>query len=152
MTHAEFIPKDLTRNYPRGEKELLGPFHHFMTGDTIGWFAERSVELKTEEDGRMFPVTDSSETIIDCFLSETRRLGIEVLTGQPVKNIWKENTIALYCCEQPNDCATNVWSNPLVRGLICWIDEIRDGSCSRKCVTFCVKVSKEMLCAVGVNI
>jgi len=91
VTHAEFIPKDLTRNYPRGEKELLGPFHHFMTGDTIGWFAERGVELKTEEDGRMFPVTDSSETIIDCFLSETRRLGIEVLTGQPVKNIWKEN-------------------------------------------------------------
>jgi len=67
VTHAEFIPKDLTRNYPRGEKELLGPFHHFMTGDTIGWFAERGVELKTEEDGRMFPVTDSSETIIDCF-------------------------------------------------------------------------------------
>ncbi|SFB86606.1 hypothetical protein SAMN04487907_101964 [Zunongwangia mangrovi] len=91
VTHAEFIPKDLSLNYPRGEKELLGPFHSFMTGDTIGWFADRGVELKTEDDGRMFPVTNTSETIIDCFLSETRRLGIEVLTGQAVKNIQKNN-------------------------------------------------------------
>ncbi|UAB85737.1 NAD(P)/FAD-dependent oxidoreductase [Zunongwangia sp. SCSIO 43204] len=91
VTHAEFIPKDLSLNYPRGEKELLGPFHSFMTGDTIGWFADRGVELKTEDDGRMFPVTNTSETIIDCFLSETRRLGIKVLTGQPVKNIQKNN-------------------------------------------------------------
>ncbi|MFC6858074.1 BaiN/RdsA family NAD(P)/FAD-dependent oxidoreductase [Zunongwangia atlantica] len=91
VTHAEFIPKDLTRNYPRGEKELIGPFHSFMTGDTIGWFVDRGVELKTEDDGRMFPVTNTSETIIDCFLSETRRLGIKVLTGQPVKNIQKNN-------------------------------------------------------------
>lgn len=91
VTHAEFIPKDLSLNYPRGEKELLGPFHSFMTGDTIGWFADRGVELKTEDDGRMFPVTNTSETIIDCFLSETRRLGIEVITGQPVKNIQKNN-------------------------------------------------------------
>ena len=87
VTHAEFIPKDLSLNYPRGEKELLGPFHSFMTGDTIGWFADRGVELKTEDDGRMFPVTNTSETIIDCFLSEASRLGIEVLTGQAVKNI-----------------------------------------------------------------
>ena len=91
VTHAEFIPKDLSLNYPRGEKELLGPFHSFMTGDTIGWFADRGVELKTEDDGRMFPVTNTSETIIDCFLSETRRLGIEVLTGQAVKNIQQNN-------------------------------------------------------------
>ena len=107
VTHAEFIPKELTLNYPRGEKELLGPFHRFMTGDTIGWFAERGVALKTEEDGRMFPVTDNSETIIDCFLSETRRLGIEVLTGQPVKNIQKndeswliESTKANFTCDK----------------------------------------------------
>ncbi len=91
VAHAEFIPKDLSLNYPRGEKELLGPFHSFMTGDTIGWFADRGVELKTEDDGRMFPVTNTSETIIDSFLSETRRLGIEVLTGQAVKNIEKNN-------------------------------------------------------------
>ena len=73
VTHAEFIPKDLTLNYPRGEKELLGPFHSFMTGDTIDWFKERGVELKIEEDGRMFPISDSSQTIIDCFLDEATK-------------------------------------------------------------------------------
>ena len=89
VTHAEFIPKDLSTNYPRGEKELIGPFHSFMTGDTIAWFEERGVALKIEEDGRMFPVTDSSQTIIDCFVNETKRLGIEVLQGQSVKQILK---------------------------------------------------------------
>ncbi|MCZ4318923.1 NAD(P)/FAD-dependent oxidoreductase [Aequorivita viscosa] len=90
VTHAEFLPKELTQNYPRGEKELLGPFHTFMTGDTIEWFEKRGVELKIEEDGRMFPVSDSSKTIIDCFLSETQRLGVEVLLSQSVKTIQKE--------------------------------------------------------------
>lgn len=89
VTHAEFLPKELTQNYPRGEKELLGPFHTFMTGDTIAWFEKRGVELKIEEDGRMFPTSNSSQTIIDCFLSETKRLGVEVLLSQPVKEIQK---------------------------------------------------------------
>lgn len=87
VTHAQFIPKDLTLNYPRGEKELLGPFHTFMTGNTIEWFEKRGVELKIEDDGRMFPVSNSSQTIIDCFLSETQRLGVEVLLNQSVKEI-----------------------------------------------------------------
>ena len=89
VTHAEFLPKELTQNYPRGEKELLGPFHTFMTGDTIAWFEKRGVELKIEEDGRLFPTSNSSQTIIDCFLSETKRLGVEVLLSQPVKEIQK---------------------------------------------------------------
>ena len=89
VTHAEFIPKELTQNYPRGEKELLGPFHSFMTGDTIDWFGKRGVELKIEEDGRMFPVSDSSQTIIDCFNSEVERLGITVLKNHSVKVIEK---------------------------------------------------------------
>ena len=89
VTHAQFIPQELTANYPRGEKELLGPFHTFMTGDTIAWFEARGVPLKIEEDGRMFPTTDSSQTIIDCFVSETQRLGIAVLKGQAVKRISK---------------------------------------------------------------
>ena len=84
VTHAEFIPKDLTTNYPRGERELFGPFHTFMTGDTMEWFDKRGVELKIEEDGRMFPVSNSSQTIIDCFTNETDRLGVEVLTNQVV--------------------------------------------------------------------
>ena len=90
VTHAEFLPKELTQNYPRGEKELLGPFHTFMTGDTIEWFEKRGVELKIEEDGRIFPVSDSSQTIIDCFLSEANRLGVEVLLNQSVKEIQKD--------------------------------------------------------------
>ena len=87
VTHAEFLPKELTRNYPRGEKELRGPFHSFMTGDTIEWFESRGVPLKIEEDGRMFPESDSSESIINLFLQETRRLGIQVLTKRAVQDI-----------------------------------------------------------------
>ena len=87
VTHAEFIPSELVRNYPRGEKELLGPFHTFMTGDTIAWFEERGVELKIEEDGRMFPVSNSSQTIIDCFLFEAKKHKVEVLYNHSVKTI-----------------------------------------------------------------
>ncbi len=90
VTHAEFIPKELSQNYPRGEKELLGPFHTFMTGDTIEWFEKRGVALKIEEDGRMFPVSDSSQTIIDCFLSEAKRLKVEILLNQAVKEIQRQ--------------------------------------------------------------
>ncbi|HYG49536.1 MAG TPA: NAD(P)/FAD-dependent oxidoreductase [Flavobacteriales bacterium] len=78
VTHACFEQKELVKNYPRGEKELLGPFHTFMTFDTITWFEEHGVQLKTEEDGRMFPVTDSSQTIIDCFEREIKKYGIQV--------------------------------------------------------------------------
>ncbi|WP_290699652.1 NAD(P)/FAD-dependent oxidoreductase [Lacinutrix sp.] len=87
VTHAEFIPQDLVVNYPRGEKELLGPFHTFMTGDTIAWFEERGVELKIEDDGRMFPVSNSSQTIIDCFLAEAKKHNVELLKNNPVVSI-----------------------------------------------------------------
>ncbi|RED46802.1 hypothetical protein DFQ10_101578 [Winogradskyella eximia] len=87
VTHAEFIPSELVLNYPRGEKELLGPFHRFMTGDTIAWLEERGVELKIEEDGRMFPVSNSSQTIIDCFLNEAEKHRVEVLYNHAVKSI-----------------------------------------------------------------
>ena len=91
VTHAEFIPSELVQNYPRGEKELLGPFHQFMTGDTIEWFEKRGIELKIEDDGRMFPVTDSSQTIIDCFLNEAKRLKVEVFKNHSVKKVYKQN-------------------------------------------------------------
>ncbi|MGZ0016226.1 NAD(P)/FAD-dependent oxidoreductase [Yeosuana sp. AK3] len=87
VTHAEFIPSELIKNYPRGEKELLGPFHQFMTGDTIEWFEKRGVELKIEDDGRMFPITNSSQTIIDCFLNEAKKHKVEVLYNQSVTAI-----------------------------------------------------------------
>ncbi|WP_179343584.1 BaiN/RdsA family NAD(P)/FAD-dependent oxidoreductase [Winogradskyella ursingii] len=87
VTHAEFIPSELVLNYPRGEKELLGPFHSFMTGDTISWFEERGVELKIEEDGRMFPISNSSQTIIDCFLNEAKKHKVEILYNHSLKSI-----------------------------------------------------------------
>jgi predicted Rossmann fold flavoprotein len=84
VTHAEFEPKPLTTNYPRGEKELIGPFHTFMTGDMMAWLNDKGVELKIEEDGRIFPVTDSSQTIIDCFVNQTESLGVSVKTSENV--------------------------------------------------------------------
>ncbi len=89
VTHACFVPNDLVKFYPRGEKELRGPFHQFCSGDTIEWFEKHGVELKIEDDGRMFPVSDSSQTIIDCFMSATKKLGIDILTGQSVQSIYK---------------------------------------------------------------
>ncbi len=87
VTHAEFIPSELIENYPRGKKELLGPFHTFMTGDTIAWFEERGIVLKIEEDGRMFPVSNSSQTIIDCFLNEAKKYNVEILYNHTVKTV-----------------------------------------------------------------
>ncbi len=89
VTHAEFIPQELVHNYPRGKKELLGPFHQFMTGDTIEWFENRGVELKIEEDGRMFPVTNTSQTIIDCFLNEAKKHEVTIVYSSVVQSINK---------------------------------------------------------------
>ena len=80
VTHACFDPGDLVHYYPRGRKELMGPFHRWSCGDTVGWFEERGVALKIEEDGRMFPVSDRSESIIDCFIGEAQRLGVKIVT------------------------------------------------------------------------
>ncbi|BDB56537.1 flavoprotein [Flavobacterium ammonificans] len=88
VTHACFEPNELVKFYPRGEKELRGPFHQFGAGDTIEWFEKHGVELKIEDDGRMFPVSNSSQTIIDCFLNASKKLGISILTGQSVQSIF----------------------------------------------------------------
>lgn len=93
VTHAEFVPKELIKNYPRGEKELLGPFHQFMTGDTINWFEKRGVELKIEDDGRMFPASNTSQTIIDCFLNEAKKHQVEVLYNESVVSISSEKPL-----------------------------------------------------------
>lgn len=90
VTHACFDPYLFVKNYPRGEKELLGPFHRFQAEDTVRWFAARGVELKTEPDGRMFPVTDSAETIICALMQEAAGLGVEVLLRQKVEGIKRE--------------------------------------------------------------
>ena len=93
VTHACFEPNELVKFYPRGEKELRGPFHQFGAGDTIEWFEKHGVTLKIESDGRMFPVSNSSQTIIDCFLEATKKLGIAVLTGQSVQSIFKQQAL-----------------------------------------------------------
>ena len=92
VTHACFEPNELVKFYPRGEKELRGPFHKFCSGDTIEWFEKHGVELKIEDDGRMFPASNSSQTIIDCFINATHKLGIAVLTGQSVQSIFKSDS------------------------------------------------------------
>jgi predicted Rossmann fold flavoprotein len=88
VTHACFIPKELSKFYPRGERELLGPFHTFCSGDTVEWFEKRGVELKIEDDNRMFPTSDSSETIIECFARLVKKYKIEVKTSTRVDNIF----------------------------------------------------------------
>lgn len=80
VTHAEFDPNQLAQNYPRGHRELKGPFHHFSTKEMISWLAKENIQLKTEADGRMFPVSDSSQTIIDVFVKLCHKYTIEIKT------------------------------------------------------------------------
>ena len=90
VTHACFVPKDLCEFYPRGKKELLGPFHQFMTGDTMEWFESRGVPLKIEKDNRVFPTSNSSQSILDCLQKQVNDLGIEVLTNHGVNHLLKK--------------------------------------------------------------
>ena len=87
LTHACFDPGELVSHYPRGNKELLGPFHQFAPGDTLEWFESRGVATKVEEDGRIFPQSDQSQSIIDCLIREARRNKIEILLQQNVRAI-----------------------------------------------------------------
>ncbi len=78
VTHACYDPVELIKFYPRGHKELLGPFTRFCTGDTIDWFEQRNIALKVEQDNRLFPKSDSSQTIIDCFENEVKKHHINI--------------------------------------------------------------------------
>ncbi len=91
VTHAEFDPDRMIENYPRGKKELRGPFHRFCSGDTVSWFQKKGIELKTEGDGRMFPVSNTSQTIIDCFLNEIKKYGIHLYTAEAVVGFSKKD-------------------------------------------------------------
>ena len=75
VTHACFDEREFATRFPRGEQALIGAFKQFQARDTVAWFAARGVKLKTESDGRMFPTTDSSQTIIDCLLNAAREAG-----------------------------------------------------------------------------
>lgn len=87
VTHAEFIPNELASYYPRGQKELKGPFHSFMTGDTMAWFESHGVPLKIEDDGRVFPESNSSQSIIDCFLKQSQKYDIKLKKNHAVRSI-----------------------------------------------------------------
>jgi predicted Rossmann fold flavoprotein len=89
VTHACFDPRALSASYPRGERALISPFHRFSPNDTIDWFEARGVRLKVEPDGRMFPVTDSSSTIVDCLVEEAGRAGVKLFTRKGLQSARK---------------------------------------------------------------
>ncbi|MEL7074575.1 MAG: NAD(P)/FAD-dependent oxidoreductase [Cyanobacteria bacterium J06582_2] len=87
VTHHCFEPARLVENYPRGGKALRGAFSRFQPQDTVQWYQSRGVKLKTEADGRMFPITDSSSTIIDCLMQSAQKAGVDLRTGVGVKTV-----------------------------------------------------------------
>ena len=92
VTHACFDPAEMVEHYPRGDKELLGPFHRFLCGDMMGWLDDHGVPTKIEDDGRVFPVTDSSQTIIDCFLDLCERYHIDIRQNHALKAFTQHNS------------------------------------------------------------
>jgi predicted Rossmann fold flavoprotein len=97
VTHACFDPLTLSEHFPRGERALISLLHRFSPSDTVAWFAAHGVRLKTEPDGRMFPVTDSSRTIIDCLLSEAKAAGVRLFSRKGIEQgrISAQNTFEL---------------------------------------------------------
>lgn len=92
VTHALFDIVEMSKRYPRGQNFVKKTFHQFFTTDTIKWFEERGVRLKAEKDGRMFPVTDSSQTIIDCLMNEVNSYGVEIRMNSEVKELKVESS------------------------------------------------------------
>lgn len=95
VTHHCFDPAKLVENYPRGRRELRGPFSKFQPRDTVAWFAARGIALKAEADGRMFPVTDDSQTIISCLEEAARQAGVDVRLGESVVTMEREGETQL---------------------------------------------------------
>lgn len=90
VTHACYEPKKLVSYYPRGSRELLGPFHRFGPTETVGWFNGRGVNLNTEEDGRVFPSSNSSQTIIDCLQQAANKAGVKLRTQCAINSVVKK--------------------------------------------------------------
>jgi predicted flavoprotein YhiN len=109
--HHCFEPALLVQHYPRGGKALRGPLTRFQPQDTVAWFQERGVRLKVEADGRMFPTTDDSATIVDCLTGEARRLGVTLRPRSPVRTI----TPAGDGGSAPFTVTLKIWGNPMVR-------------------------------------
>ncbi|HWJ90518.1 MAG TPA: NAD(P)/FAD-dependent oxidoreductase [Flavisolibacter sp.] len=87
LTHALFDIAEMSKRYPRGQNFVKKTFHQFFTADTISWFEERGVRVKSEKDGRMFPVSDDSSTIIECLLKEAQRYGVKIMMNAEVREI-----------------------------------------------------------------
>ena len=87
VTHACFDPRELTESYPRGSRQLIGPFNRWGPADTMSWFEDRGVALKTEDDGRVFPQSDSSASIVNCLMDAAQDAGIEVRTGVALNRV-----------------------------------------------------------------
>src|SRR3954470_10780239 len=91
VTHACFEPRTMSEAYPRGERALISPLHRFSASDTVAWFERRGVRLKAEEDGRIFPVTDSSGTVVDCLLYEAKAAGVRLFARKGVEAVRRAN-------------------------------------------------------------
>ena len=101
VSHACFDPKELVQFYPRGNKELLSVFTKFQPGDTMNWYEEHSVALKIEDDNRIFPESNSSQSIIDCLVNECRKKNVKILTKQTVTEILpQENGYKIHTTDQ----------------------------------------------------
>jgi predicted Rossmann fold flavoprotein len=87
VTHACFEPKELVKNYPRGAKELIGPFHQFQPGDVFDWFEQKNVPLKIEDDNRVFPEKNTSQAILDCFFEACKQYNITLKLQSGIKRI-----------------------------------------------------------------
>lgn len=129
VTHACFEPRELVKRYPRGGRELLGAFHRWQPRDTLAWFAARGVETKTEEDGRMFPVTDNSATIVDCLMRAAEQAGVRLVTSLGVRKV--ERLAAAKLVDAGRAPAGALASSPEVAsGSTFWIT-LTDGSTVR---------------------
>jgi hypothetical protein len=91
VTHADFDAREFSKRFPRGERALISAFGKFQASDTVAWFESRGVKLKIESDGRMFPTTDSSQTIIDCLLNAAQKAGIKLKTNCGVESVAKKS-------------------------------------------------------------
>jgi len=108
VTHACFEPREFATRYPRGGRALLGPFQKFSASDTVAWFEARGVKLKTESDGRMFPTTDSSQTIVSCLLTAAQNAGVRLRLNCNVESILKkpEGTFELAVADEQHAAET----------------------------------------------
>lgn len=110
VTHGCWDPRELSKFYPRGGRELLGPFNAFACGDTMGWFSDRGVALKIEDDGRVFPESDSSQSIIDCLWNTAKGSGVKVLTKTRVTEITAPSTSLAPAAAPQDEEANRRWT------------------------------------------